>query len=241
MRSTTGVCTGKVRSTPTPKLTLRTVKVSRIPPPWRRMTAPWKTWMRERLPSITRTCTLTVSPGRNWGMSARSESASRASRVFIAAILVLAVARTRSGQRVTQLPFRGAAAPARSAHQRAPAPAATLYCATSSADDARRPRPRPADQLRERHGEVAWGEGHCARGDLLDAPPAVWLLAEQLQLRAAARIDLVHDVAQHEERLARVDVDAAERADVPAQPHRALEGGRVGDQPDLLGQLADGG
>jgi hypothetical protein len=27
------VCTGKVRSTPTPKLTLRTVKVSRTPPP----------------------------------------------------------------------------------------------------------------------------------------------------------------------------------------------------------------
>ena len=45
-----GVCTGKVRSTPTPKLTLRTVKVSRTPPPWRRMTTPWKTWMRERCP-----------------------------------------------------------------------------------------------------------------------------------------------------------------------------------------------
>src|SRR4051812_29246558 len=206
------------------------------------MTTPWKTWMRDRLPSITRTCTLTVSPGRNSGMSARSESASSASRVFIAAILVLAVARTRCGQRaIPAVRSRGAAAPAWSTRQRALAPAATLYCATPSADDARGPRPRPADQLVERLGEVSWGEGHSARGDLLDAPPPVRLLTEQLQLRAAARVDLVHDVAQHEEGLAGVDVHAGERADVPAQPHRALEGGRVGDQPDLLGQLADGG
>src|SRR5690242_17628032 len=80
----TGVCTGKVRSTPTPKLTLRTVKVSRIPPPWRRMTAPWKTWIRERLPSTTRTCTFRVSPGRKSGTSLRSDSASKVSRVFMA-------------------------------------------------------------------------------------------------------------------------------------------------------------
>ena len=30
-----------------------TVKVSRTPEPWRRMTTPWKTWMRERVPSTT--------------------------------------------------------------------------------------------------------------------------------------------------------------------------------------------
>ena len=62
-----GECTGNVRSTPTPKLTLRTVKVSRTPEPWRRMTAPWKTWTRSRVPSTTRTWTLTVSPGANGG------------------------------------------------------------------------------------------------------------------------------------------------------------------------------
>jgi hypothetical protein len=55
MRSMIGVCTGNVRSTPTPKLTLRTVNVSRRPPPWRRITTPWNTWMRERVPSTTRT------------------------------------------------------------------------------------------------------------------------------------------------------------------------------------------
>src|SRR3954469_10738889 len=53
------------------------------------MTTPWKTWIRERLPSTTRTCTLTVSPGRKSGMSSRNESASSASRVFISAVLSL--------------------------------------------------------------------------------------------------------------------------------------------------------
>src|SRR3712207_4815651 len=66
-----GEWTGKVRSTPTPKETLRTVNVSRRPPPWRRRTKPWKTWIRSRLPSTTRTCTLTVSPGRKSGRSSR--------------------------------------------------------------------------------------------------------------------------------------------------------------------------
>ena len=40
MRSILGECTGKVRSTPTPKLCLRTVKVSREVEPWRLMTLP---------------------------------------------------------------------------------------------------------------------------------------------------------------------------------------------------------
>src|SRR5690606_30389874 len=51
--------------------TLRTVKVSRAPPPWRRITTPWKIWIRVRLPSVTRTCTLSVSPGRKSGTSVR--------------------------------------------------------------------------------------------------------------------------------------------------------------------------
>src|ERR1700694_4500555 len=79
----TGEWTGKVRSTPTPKLTLRTVKVSRTPVPWRRTTAPWKTWTRSRVPSTTRTCTLTVSPGRKSGMSSRRLSRSMMSVGFM--------------------------------------------------------------------------------------------------------------------------------------------------------------
>src|SRR5262245_20979774 len=60
---------GKVRSTPTPKLTLRTVNVAPAPEPRRAITTPSKTWTRSRLPSTTRTCTLTVSPGANSGTS----------------------------------------------------------------------------------------------------------------------------------------------------------------------------
>src|SRR5699024_6418295 len=56
---------------PTPKETLRTVKVRPMPEPWMRITTPWKTWTRERLPSVTLTCTLTVSPARNSGRSSR--------------------------------------------------------------------------------------------------------------------------------------------------------------------------
>src|SRR6478672_3531321 len=78
-----GLCTGKVRSTPTPKETLRTVKVSRTPPPWRRITTPLKTCTRSFEPSMTLTCTLRVSPGRNSGMSSRRDFLSRKSRVFI--------------------------------------------------------------------------------------------------------------------------------------------------------------
>ena len=53
------------------------MKVSPMPPPWRRMTMPWKTWTRERVPSMTLTWTLTVSPARNSGTSERSEAALR--------------------------------------------------------------------------------------------------------------------------------------------------------------------
>src|SRR6185437_5707612 len=77
----TGECTGNVRSTPTPKLTLRTVKVSRMPEPCRRITTPWKSCTRERVPSMTLTLTLSVSPGRNAGMSSRRLAESSPSSV----------------------------------------------------------------------------------------------------------------------------------------------------------------
>src|SRR6478752_1617979 len=78
-----GECTGKVRSTPTPKLTLRTVKVSRLPLPLRLITMPWNTWTRSRLPSTTRTCTFRVSPGAKSGMSSRNCVRSTRSVAFI--------------------------------------------------------------------------------------------------------------------------------------------------------------
>ena len=45
------------------------------------MTTPWKTWMRERVPSMMLTCTLTVSPGRKSGMSDLRLAASTWSRM----------------------------------------------------------------------------------------------------------------------------------------------------------------
>src|SRR5438552_7327297 len=83
MRSTRGEWTGKVRSTPTPYDVLRTVNISRLPPPLRRITVPSKTWMRSLSPSTTRTCTRTVSPGLKGGNSLRSCSASMRSMGFI--------------------------------------------------------------------------------------------------------------------------------------------------------------
>ena len=61
-----------VRSTPTPKLCLRTVNVSRLVEPCRLMTVPSKTWTRWRWPSTTLKWTRTVSPGPNSGTSSRS-------------------------------------------------------------------------------------------------------------------------------------------------------------------------
>src|SRR4029079_14877948 len=74
-----GECTGNVRSTPTPKEFLRTVKVSRAPGPWRLITIPAKTCTRRRWPSITWKCTRTVSPALNCGMPSRSCLRSRMS------------------------------------------------------------------------------------------------------------------------------------------------------------------
>src|SRR5687767_6496443 len=148
------------------------------------MTTPWKTWMRERLPSTTRTWTLTVSPGRNSGMSSRNESASSASRVFISAVLssrqftVTVRTAVRPGR-----PFRGATAPA-IIRRRAPVgfrrSAAALYCATSSVDDARRPRPRPVQQLLERVGQPGRDDDLLGVAEFTDGPPPVGLVLVRL-------------------------------------------------------------
>src|SRR3954454_1930299 len=243
--STTGVCTGKVRSTPTPKLTLRTVKVSRTPPPWRRITTPWKTWMRERLPSTTRTCTLTVSPGRKAGMSSRSESASSASRVFISVVLVFwpldgqADSGADSGKpgRPNQWLRLLVGAPV----DRRRRTAAALYCATSSGDDARRSRPGVVGELPPQRRQLPWGEGLAAPCDLRRRPPPVRLVLVGLELRLPAHVDLVDDVAEDEVGLARVDGPVPPRAAGPAQPDRTLQPVGCHDEPDLLDQLAHGG
>src|SRR5262245_64656712 len=74
-----GEWSGNVRSTPTPKDCLRTVKVSRNPEPWRLMQMPSKTWIRWRLPSITLKWTRSVSPALNCGRSVRMLRCSRLS------------------------------------------------------------------------------------------------------------------------------------------------------------------
>src|SRR5436309_1226668 len=65
-----GECSGKMRSTPWPNDTLRTVKVARVPPRCRPMITPSKIWMRSLSPSRTFTCTRTVSPAFIGGRSA---------------------------------------------------------------------------------------------------------------------------------------------------------------------------
>ena len=57
-----GECSGKMRSTPWPNDTLRTVNEARVPPRCMPMTMPSKIWMRSLSPSRTFTCTRTVSP-----------------------------------------------------------------------------------------------------------------------------------------------------------------------------------
>src|SRR3954468_5293472 len=171
------------------------------------MTTPWKTWMRERLPSTTRTWTLTESPGRKSGMSPRNESASSASRVFIAAVLS-----SSSGSRSVQTaenarPSESVAATSGSA--------AALYCATSSADDARRPRRRPSSQLVQQLGELLRDEGLLGGRDLRGAPPAVRLVLVRLDLGLPADVDLVDDVPDGEVGLPVVRRDAEQRRDRP--------------------------
>src|SRR5579872_6320284 len=71
MWSITLACTGKIRSTPCPKLTFRTVMLSPIPVLLRAMTVPSNACRRSLSPSLIFTCTRMVSPGRNTGRSAR--------------------------------------------------------------------------------------------------------------------------------------------------------------------------
>ena len=74
-----GLESGKIRSTPTPKLILRTVNVVRALVPFWRMATPSKTWMRSLSPSLILKCTFTVSPIWNVGWSVRSWSLSTTS------------------------------------------------------------------------------------------------------------------------------------------------------------------
>src|SRR5690349_21737625 len=65
----TGECNGKMRSTPCPNDTFRTVNDARTPPRCMPMTMPSNTWMRSLSPSRTLTCTFTVSPACICGRS----------------------------------------------------------------------------------------------------------------------------------------------------------------------------
>src|SRR5687768_10604867 len=64
-----GECSGKMRSTPWPNDTLRTVNEARTPPRCMPMTMPSNTWIRSLSPSRTLTCTFTVSPACICGRS----------------------------------------------------------------------------------------------------------------------------------------------------------------------------
>src|SRR5262245_29258024 len=91
---------GKMRSTPVPNDTLRTVIVARAPDPRSPITRPSKTWTRSRsvslgLPlissltavSLTRTCTRTVSPGERRGRPFLRSLASMLSMGFMSLFL----------------------------------------------------------------------------------------------------------------------------------------------------------
>jgi hypothetical protein len=83
MASMFGDRIGNLRSTPSPKEILRTVKVSFTPPPSRAMQTPSNAWMRSRSPSLILTMTRRVSPGWKFGIS---RTASR--RAFSSASMV---------------------------------------------------------------------------------------------------------------------------------------------------------
>src|SRR5512138_3735866 len=77
-------CSGKILSTPTPKLVFRTVMVSRAPPCFRAITTPSKACNRSFVSdSLILTCTRTVSPGWNRGRFFRNWVSSILSNLFI--------------------------------------------------------------------------------------------------------------------------------------------------------------
>src|SRR5579871_6025072 len=86
-----------MRSTPWPKLILRTVKLA-CGPLSRLMTTPSKACTRSLSPSLIFTWTRTVSPGRNAGMSVRWDLASSFSmiRFDMMVILRLSISKSRS-------------------------------------------------------------------------------------------------------------------------------------------------
>src|SRR6476619_8191820 len=98
MVSKIGEWSGKVRSTPTPKETLRTVKVRPTPEPCTRITTPWKIWTRERVPSTTLTWTLMVSPARKAGTSARLRALPSSALRLVLSLLTDATGQPRYGE-----------------------------------------------------------------------------------------------------------------------------------------------
>jgi len=105
---------------------LRTVKVSRRPAPWRRITTPWKICTASADPSMTRTWTFSVSPGRKLGMSVRSDAASRSSRVFIVQV------RPRVGNSIRTITLPVRLVPGRSGERTCTHPAAPRTTAPSA-------------------------------------------------------------------------------------------------------------
>src|SRR4029453_8681890 len=96
-----GEWSGNVRSTPTPKDSLRTVKDSRTPLPRRAMTAPSNPWTRSRVPPTPRTWTFTVSPGAKSGTSSRRLAwSTRSVGCIVYVLLGAGGTRGRSGKAV---------------------------------------------------------------------------------------------------------------------------------------------
>src|SRR6185437_932506 len=86
--STTLELNGKMRSTPCPKLTLRTVKLP-CGPPLREITVPSNACTRSLSPSLIFTWTRTLSPGTKGGMSLRLVLARSFSMIRFVMILLL--------------------------------------------------------------------------------------------------------------------------------------------------------
>src|SRR6478672_783342 len=83
MEATDGEYVWKVRSTPSPLDTLRTMKLELRLRLRLAMTTPSNAWTRLRVPSTTLTLTITVSPGANAGIVRLRRAISSRSRVWI--------------------------------------------------------------------------------------------------------------------------------------------------------------